>query len=398
MASFTYTARSFEGKTVNGVLTAETHQQALRQLDEQKLFPVEVKEGGKASRGMSGGKRRVRASVVAVVYSQFADLLRAGVPALRSLDVLGRQTSNVVLKEVIQEVREGLSSGKTLADAMGQHPNAFNPLHVAMIRAGEQGGFLEDVLARIAIFTERQNQLRSKLIGAMTYPAVLMGVGTAVIIFLLVSVVPKVRQFLRGELPFLTKVVFSACDFLQENGLITAGVAFIVIMMVVAFVRSDTGKTFYDKFQLKAPMLGKLVTLVAICRFCRILGTLLHNGVPILQSLKISRDSAGNRFLVEAIEDATESVRKGSSLAEPLGQSGLFPLDIIDMIAVGEESNNLENVLVTIADSYEARTGRQIDLMVRLLEPLLLVGMASIVAVIAVALLLPILTMSGQGV
>ncbi|MBN2560840.1 MAG: type II secretion system F family protein [Phycisphaerae bacterium] len=397
MPSFTYTARSPEGKTVTGVLTADNEQAALRALDEQTLFPVEVRAGGVAGRRLGGGKRKVRPAVIAVMYSQFSDLLRAGVPALRALDVLSRQTTNAVLREVVQEVREGLSSGRTLADSMADHPNAFNPLHVSMIAAGEKGGFLEDVLARIAIFTERQNELKSKLIGAMMYPAILMCVGTGIIIFLLVNVVPKVRQFLKGDLPDMTKVVFALCDFLQEHGMLVAGVAVVVIILVAAIVRSKTGRQYWDSFSLKAPMMGKIITLVAVCRFCRILGTLLTNGVPILQSLKISRDSAGNQMLVDAVEEATESVRKGSTLSAPLGKSGLFPLDIIDMIAVGEESNNLENVLITIADSYETRTGRSIDLMVRLLEPLLLVGMAGIVAIIAVALLLPILTMSSSG-
>jgi general secretion pathway protein F/type IV pilus assembly protein PilC len=397
MASFTYTARSAEGKTVTGVLTADSEQQVLRSLDEQALFPIEVRIGGVAKRSLGGGKRRVRPSVVAVMYSQFSDLLRAGVPALRSLDVLSRQTSHAVLKEALQEVREGLSSGRTLADAMADHANAFSPLHVSMIRAGEKGGFLEDVLARIAIFTERQNELRNKLVGAMLYPAILLCVGSGIITFLLLSVVPKVRQFLRGELPTMTKVVFALCDFMKDHGVIAAGGALVAVLLVVAMFRSKTGRQYWDRFTLKAPMMGKIVTLVAICRFCRILGTLLHNGVPILQSLKISRDSAGNLLLVRAIEEATESVRTGSSLATPLGKSGLFPLDIVDMIAVGEESNNLENVLVGIADSYEARTSRSIDLMIRMLEPLLLVGMAGIVAIIAIALLLPILTMSGSG-
>ena len=394
MATFTYTARNVDGKTVTGVLTADSQQHVLRTLDEQSLFPVDVHEGGKAQSSAGGRKRSVKPAKVAVIYSQFADLLRAGVPALRSLDVLHKQTSNPVLKEVLSEVREDLSSGDTLADAMEKHPNAFNPLHVSMIRAGEKGGFLEEVLSRIAIFTERQNELRNKLIGSMLYPAILMTVGGGIVIFLLVVVVPKVRSFLRGDLPVMTQIVFAACDFLQLHGLAVAGAAVVFIMMAIAILRSQAGRQALDRFQLKAPMMGKIVTLVAICRFCRILGTLLHNGVPILQSLKISRDSAGNRILMQVIEDATESVRKGASLAAPLGKSNLFPLDIVDMIAVGEESNNLEHVLVTIADSYEARTARQIDLMVRMLEPLLLVGRAGVVAVIAIALLLPILSMS----
>ncbi|MFQ5429020.1 MAG: type II secretion system F family protein [Phycisphaerae bacterium] len=398
MPSFTYTARNAEGATVSGVLAADSEHQALRALDEQALFPVEIRQGGKAARGMGGGRRKVRATVVGVFYSQFADLLRAGVPALRSLDVLNRQTSNVVLKEVLREVREDLASGFTLADAMAKHPNAFNPLHVAMIRAGEKGGFLEDVLVRIAVFTERQNELRNKVTGSLLYPAFLMFVGTGIVVFLLVFVVPKVRDLLQGDLPPLTRFVFALCDFLRDHGSIVAGVAVILVLTLIGVLRSKRGRELFDRFQLKAPLIGPIITLVAICRFCRILGTLLNNGVPILQSLKIARDSAGNRLLEETIEKATESVRKGASLSAPLGKSGMFPLDIVDMIAVGEESNNLEHVLVTIADAYEARTSRKIDLMVRMLEPLLLVCMAGVVAVIAIALLLPILTMSSRGV
>jgi len=396
MPSFSYTARNLEGKTIRGVLSAESESQALRSLDEQSLFPIDLREGGVA-RSLGGRKKKVKPAVVAIMYSQFSDLLRAGVPALRSLDVLSRQTSNAVLREVLNEVRDSISGGHTLADAMAEHPNAFSPLHVSMIRAGEKGGFLEDVLARIALFTERQNELRNKLVGACLYPAILMCVGGIIVTFLLVVVVPKVRQFLRGEIPALTQMIFHLCDFLRDNGLFVLGGLAVGITLVVSFARSKTGRAYWDRISLRAPMMGRMITLVAVCRFCRILGTLLANGVPILQALKISRDSAGNQVLVQAIEGATESVRKGSSLAAPLGESGLFPLDIIDMIAVGEESNNLDNVLVTIADAYEARTGRTIDLMVRLLEPLLLVGMAGIVAVIAVALLLPILTMSSSG-
>ncbi len=398
MPSFTYTARTAEGQTVTGVVAADNRQQALRSLDEQALFPTDITEGGKASRSVGGGKRKVRTAVVSVFYSQFSDLLRAGVPALRSLDVLFKQTHNPVLKETLKEVREELASGQTLADAMEKHPNAFNPLHVAMIKAGEKGGFLEDVLTRIAIFTERQNELRNKVIGSMLYPAVLAFVGTGIVVFLLVVVVPEIRGFLRGELPIMTRFVFGACDFLQDNGMVAGGVAAVVVIALVMLMRSKTGRVYFDRLLLKFPVLGPIITLVAICRFCRILGTLLENGVAILQALKIARDSAGNRMLEEVIEEATESVRKGAALSAPLGNSSLFPLDIVDMIAVGEESNNLENVLVTIADSYEVRTSRKIDLAVRMLEPLLLVAMAGVVAVIAIALLLPILTMSASGV
>lgn len=396
MATFSYTARNTEGRTVTGVLTADSQQAALRMLDEQALFPVAIQEGGLANRSlMTGGRKRIRPGTVAVLYSQMADLLRAGVPALRALDVLCRQTPNAALVEILREVRDDLSGGQTLADAMSKHPNAFSELHVSMVRAGEKGGFLEDVLARIAAFTERQDELRSKLTGALIYPSVLAFVGTVIVIYLLVGVVPEVRKFLRGDLPPMTQAVFALCDLLRDHGTAMGGVLAVLVILTVATIRSPAGRAYFDRFKLKAPKIGEIVTLVAVCRFCRILGTLLHNGVPILQSLKIARDSAGNRILQEHIDAATESVRKGETLAAPLGRSGLFPLDIVDMIAVGEESNNLENVLITIADSYETRTARKIDLALRLLEPILLILLAMVVGVIAVALLLPILTMSG---
>jgi len=398
MPSFSYTARNTQGKTVTGVLTADSEQQVLRTLDQQALFPIDVREGGVAARGVGGRKKKVKAAQVSIIYSQFADLLRAGVPALRSLDVLHKQTSHPVLKEVLQEVREDLSSGKTLADAMDKHPNAFPKLHVSMIRAGEKGGFLEDVLARIAIFTERQNELRSKVQGALIYPAVLMGAGALIVLFVLLVVVPRVREFLKGDLPVLTQVIFGLCDLLRDHGWAILGGTVVATFGVVMFLKSDTGRTMIQRVQMKLPKLGRIVRLVAICRFCRVLGTLLNNGVPILQSLKIARDSAGNFMLEEVIDGAIENVRKGETLAVPLGSSALFPLDIVDMIAVGEESNNLENVLVRIADSYEARTAREIDIVVRLLEPALLMVMAAIIGTIAVALLLPILTMSSSGV
>lgn len=397
MATFSYTARSTDGKTVTGVLTADSQQAALRMLDEQALFPVRVDEGGGASKSLTGKRKKIRGSKVAVLYSQMADLLRAGVPALRALEVLSRQNPNAALVEILREVKDDLAGGQTLADAMAKHPNAFNELHTSMIRAGEKGGFLEDVLARIATFTERQDELKNKLFGALIYPMLLMVVGGGVVVFLLTSVVPRVRQFLKGDLPAMTQFVFGACDFLKEHGLVAAGCVVVVGVSIGAVIRSPRGREFFDRAQLKAPKIGEIITLVAICRFCRILGTLLHNGVPILQSLKIARDSAGNKVLQEQIDIATESVRKGESLATPLGKSGIFPLDIVDMIAVGEESNNLENVLITIADSYETRTARKIDLALRLLEPVLLIVMAVVVGTIAVSLLLPILTNSFGG-
>lgn len=400
MATFTYKAKTTGGQTVTGVLTAETAQAALRMLDERSLFPINVAEGGTAARGaITGRKRKLRLRVLTTFYSQLSDLLRAGVPVLRAIDVLSRQGANPLLAEILKEVHSDVSSGESLAEAMSKHPNAFKPLAISMVHAGEQGGFLEDVLSRIAIFTERQDELRNKVVGAMIYPSVLMLAGVSVVMFLMGFVVPKIKPLLdrQPNLPFLTTALFSIGDFVSHHVWLILGLAVAFIVLAIGLTRGEEARRMIDRWKLRVPVLGHILTMVAICRFCRILGTLLGNGVTILQALKISKDSAGNRVLAEAIDQATENVQRGESLGSRLGRSGLFPGDIVDMIAVAEESNNLEAVLVQIADSNEARTSRMVDFGVRLLEPLLLLVMAVMVLIIAIALLVPILRMGSAG-
>jgi len=396
--TFSYKAIGQDGQSVAGSLTAENQQVALRMLEEQALYPVNVREGAIAAKSITGRSRRVKLRHLITFYSQLADLLRAGVPMLRALDVLGRQGFSPVLTEIIRDVREDVAGGAALADAMEKHPNAFSELHASMVRAGERGGFLEEVLTRLSGFAERQDELRNKVLGSMIYPCVLMGAGLTVVIFLLTFVVPKLREQLREEnYNILTVAVFTTTDFLLAYYPYLIVGLLVLIFSMVSLLKTQRGKLLKGRFQLKAPVFGTIYTMMAVCRFCRILGTMLRNGVPILQSLKISKDSSGNPILADEIEKAAESVRKGETLARPLGESELFPLDILDMIAVAEESNNLENVLIQIADTNEARTGRQIDLGVRLLEPVLLMVMAAMVLCIALALLLPILTMSSTA-
>jgi len=396
MPSFTYKAVGGDGKQVSGVLTAENYQVALRMLEEQTLFPVHVTEGVKQSNApFSGG--RVKAAHLTTFYSQLADLLRAGVPIMRALDVLSGKGARGTLAQVVRELREDVAGGVSLGDAMAKHPRTFSPLQSSMVKAGEQGGFLEDVLARIAIFSEKQDELRNKVRGAMVYPVILVFFGSGILLFVMTVVVPRLRPYLRPEtFNFMTVMVFGACDFLIANYVaIIFGLA-AVIVAVASWIKTETGRRMYESLKLRAPIVGKITTMVAICRFCRILGTMLHNGIAILQALKISKDSAGNEVLAQVIEEAAESVKKGAPLSEPLKECGLFPPAILDMIAVAEESNNLESVLIQIADTNETRTARSIDLAVRVLEPLLLLVMAAAVGSIMIGLLLPILTMGSS--
>lgn len=396
MPSFSYKAVNNAGQAVAGVLTAENYQVALRMLDEQSLFPVTVKEGIEEG-GISFG-RGVKARHLTVFYSQLADLLRAGVPMLRSLDVLAKQGSQGRLSAMVRELREDVAGGMSLGDAMAKHPRVFSPLQSSMVRAGEHGGFLEDVLHRIAIFSEKQDELRNKVLGAMIYPAILVVVGGGVVFLLMFIVVPKIRQYLRPEtFNVLTVAVFAVCDAIEHHyvAIILALLGLAIALSTV--MKTEWGAVMFERFKLRAPVIGPVNTMVAICRFCRILGTMLHNGVPILQALRISKDSAGNSILAHVIEQAADSVKKGAALSQPLGECGLFPPAVVDMISVAEEGNNLETVLVQIADTNEARTARQIDLAVRVLEPILLAMMAAVVFCIAIALLLPILTMGTAG-
>ncbi len=399
MPTFTYKAVDTHGKQNEGTLVAETQQAAMKLLTDRALFPVEISEGGEARRGsFIGGARKVKLRLVAAFYGQLADLLKAGVPMLRALDVLARQSSSAIMGEVVREVREDVAGGMSLADALTKHPRAFHELHIAMVRAGERGGFLEDVLARIAGFIERQDELRNKLMGSMIYPALLVFVGGGLIIVLMTIIVPKLRPFIERAKPnVLTVVVFSVSDVLQNYGIVLLMIVSIISIAAVAYFRTAIGRRRFDLLKLRTPVLGKTLVMISLCRFCRILGTMLASGVPILQALKISRDSTGNEVLAEEVDKASENVQKGGQMSEPFGQCPLFPLDIVDMIAVAEESNNLEGVLVQIADTNEARTARMIDLGVRLVEPLLLTAIAGVVAVVAVALLVPILTMSAAA-
>ncbi len=398
MPTYAYKAMQEGGRVVEGVLTAETYQVALNMLDERSLFPVSVEESGAG--GGIRGRKRVRLRYLTTFYQQMADLLRAGVPMLKALDVLAEQEgSPAVLRQIVREVREEVAGGATLADAMERHPTVFSELNCSMIRAGERGGFLEDVLTRLSIFAEKQDELRGKLIGSMVYPAMLLFAGIAVVTFIMSVVVPKLEAYIQPEIwnP-MTHVVFGTSHFVRDYYGLLIGMVVAGVVATNLVGRTEAGRRGLAIAKLKAPVTGKVATSVSVSRFCRILGTLLQNGVPILQALKISKDSAGNVILEEHIEKAAENVRGGETLSAPLAESGLFPADILSMIAVAEESNNLESVLIQIAETQETRTARQIDMAVRLIEPMLLFFMAVAVGVIAFALLLPIMTMSAGGV
>jgi len=400
MPEFQYEARLASGQQTSGVLTAASEQDALGILSSRQMFPLRVALSEESVKAAAKSNRRVSNKQLTQFYTKLADLLSAGVPLLRSLHLIVEQTSHTGLKAIVQDISDHVADGTRLADAMAKHPKTFNDLVLSMVRAGEEGSFLEDVLKRVAAFNEHQEELKSRVIGAMIYPSFLCGAGALIVTVMMIVFVPKfapifARMSDRGELPFATTSLLGISYYLQHYWI----VGLILLVGLGAAIRywlnTEDGRQKFDRFRLKAWGVGVIAKNLAIARFCRILGTLLHNGVPILQSLRIAKDATGNRILSQAIGDAAENVSSGKSLAEPLSASGQFPKEIMEMISVGEEANNLEEVLINISDNLERQTNRQLDMLVRMVEPMMLLLMAVIVVYIIFALLYPVLMMSG---
>lgn len=402
MPEFRYVARELSGKQVDGILTAANEREALGALGAKGVFPISVTLAATAKAHQQNKRRRVPARLLCVLYTQLSDLLRAGVPLLRSLELLERQSRHQTLKMVLQEVRDQVADGTRFAEALRQHPTVFPELTVSMVRAGEEGSFLEDTLQRIADFTEHQEELKGRVIGAMAYPAFLVVVGSLILVGMLVFFVPKFEPLFDrmredGTLPWATTALLAMSNGVKSYGWVLLVVIVVLIIFAQKQFSNREGRLRLDSFRLKIYGIGRVVRSLAIARFCRVLGTLLHNGVPILNSLRIAKDATGNRVLSDAIGEAAEHVSSGRSLAQPLAECNQFPVDVIEMISVGEEANNLEQVLVTIADKMERQTNRQLDLVVRLLEPLMLVMMAGVILFVLIALMLPIFNSSSVG-
>ncbi len=401
MPTFAYTARSLDGRDIRGQLNAASRRDALAALSQKSLYPLQVQaQKEKASPFQHVGTGRVKAEQVANALTQLSDLLQNGVPLLESLKLLADQSPHPALREVMQRVHDHVAEGEPLDQAVARYPKIFSKLTVSMIRAGSEGAFLEEALTRIATFLELQEELKSRVKGAMVYPLILMTVGTIVTLSLVIFFVPKFESlFDRLEsqgagLPTATVALLAISHFLMSYGLVLLVALVPIVLGIVKVLRTSKGQAWLDRVKLKLPLAGKIFHDTAVSRFCRVLGTLLRNGVPILKALQISSGSVGNQLLAQAILDSAQNISAGQTLSAPLAACGLIPTSTMAMIRIAEESNTLDTVLVGVADSIDKRIEKQLTLMVRFIEPIMLVVIGVAILFVMVALLLPIIEAS----
>lgn len=422
MTRFKYVAMSNQGKEVTGFIESENTADAIGKLREKGLFPTSVTadKAGKPQKTApgatpSGGQatkssfmnfeikflapKRVKSGVLALFTRQLATLIDAGLPLLRSLNVLKEQQKPGCLKNTLSEVAVMVEGGSSFSEALAKFPKIFTKLYVNMIKAGEAGGVLEVVLNRLAEFAEKSEKLKKKVKSAMVYPAFVITVAAAVLIFLVTFIVPKFAEMfddLDLQLPWMTSFLITVSNVFKKQWYIPIGVIIVLVVALKLVRRSKQGKLYIDKLLLKFPLIGMLISKIAIARFTRTLGTLITSGVPILQALVIVKDTAGNEVICRSVEKVHDSIREGESIVEPLRASKVFPPMVVSMIDVGEETGALAEMLIKIADNYDEDVDAAVEGLTSLLEPFLIVFLALVVGFIVIAMFLPLISLLQQ--
>lgn len=421
MPSYAYTALDARGQEVTDTLEAPNEQEAIQALRQAGYYPTSVLEAGKAARAAKakGAKapkakaaglkkdlsisipflerKTIKPKTLMIFTRQLATLIDSGLPLLRGLTVLGKQEPDPVLRKTIGKLAEGVQGGSTFSDALAQHPKIYNKLYINMVKAGELGGVMELVLVRLADFQEKAQKLKNKVVSAMFYPVIVLVIAIAIMAFLLVYIVPKFEQIFQDmlggkPLPALTEFVIGISRFFQTQWyLIVIGVVLLVIAYNV-LGKMPKGRMIIDAVKLRLPLFGDLIRKGSISRFSRTLGTLVTSGVPILQALNITRETAGNVVVSNAIQKVHDSVKEGESIVSPLEKSGIFPPMVVSMIDVGEETGQLPEMLLKVADVYDDEVDNTVAGLTSLLEPIMIVFLAVVVGTIVIALFLPLIS------
>ena len=400
MSVFTYKALGKDGRESAGSLTADSRAAAIAQIMDRGLHPVVVEEKGGNGKAAAvrtdetGREGRVSQKSVEAFTRELANLLSGGVPLARALHLLRREASNPAARHVWGKIHDDIVDGKPLAEALARWPRAFSPVYIAMVRAGEAGGFLDLVLAQIAEFRTRETDLRGKVKAAMLYPVVLAALTVVVLVFLLTYFIPKfsgIFQEFGSNLPALTRAVVFASEVVKSYGLVIGVAVVIGIVAVRRAIESEAGRRSFERAVLGVPVLGQVIAHFALVRFTRMLGTLLQAGVPLVASLRVAKEAIGNQTLADTVNHAIEEVQRGTALSRALATGGrLFPPSVIEMVAVAEETGRLDKELVRLSAAYEADLDRQLRMLVALAEPALLFCMAAVIGTVVVGMLLPV--------
>src|SRR5512138_3210283 len=401
MPVFEYKALTAGGKSVQGLREADSAKSLRATLRREGVFLTDVlgeqRQQAQQAREVNVKRwvvGRVSAQDLAIATRQLAVLVHAGIPLVEALTALVEQVDHEKLKRVLGDVKQRVNEGAALADALAVHPRVFSTLFVNMIRAGEHSGALEVVLVRLADFTESQARLRSKILGTMTYPIAMVGIGSVILGILFSVVIPKIVKIFedtKAALPWNTRALIAFSTFVHDFWWALAALAALAIWGFVRWRRTPAGRARWDRAVLRAPVFGRLIRQIAIGRFARTLSTLLKSGVPLLTALDIVKNIVGNTRLSEVIEQAREAIQEGESIAAPLKRSGEFPPLVHHMVAIGERSGALEEMLGNVADAYEDQVETTIGALTSLLEPLMIVAMGLVVFFIVFSVLMPIL-------
>lgn len=412
MANFDYIALDAKGAETTGTIKANDEADAISQLRKSGLYPTQVVAAGKggvssaakkrakksqAAKGKSGIGGRVKSTVLMIFTRQLATLVDAGLPLLRGLSVLGKQEKNRTMASTINHLADSVAGGATFSESLGQHPRIFDKLYVNMVKAGELGGVLELVLVRLAEYQEKAEKLKNRIIAAMVYPIIVLVIAVGIVVFLMAVIVPKfekIFQDMLGDkpLPAITQFVIGVSRWVQAQWLIVLIILAVLYAGWKFFSMTKGGRLFIDNLKLKLPVFGPVQLKSGISRFTRTLGTLVTSGVPILQALNITRDTAGNVVVASAVDKVHEAVREGESVVAPLEASKIFPPMVISMVDVGEETGQLPEMLLKIADVYDDEVDNAVDAMTAMIEPIMIVLLAGIVGTIVIALFMPMIT------
>jgi type IV pilus assembly protein PilC len=420
MARFNYVALDARGQEASGLLEAASSSAAISQLRQSGYFPTSVIEeaiissdGKEARRGIAMAARstkpqakkgivlfqrsKVKSKVLMIFTRQLATLIDSGLPLLRSLNVLAKQERDKVMKRTIDKLADSVQSGSTFSDALALHPKIFNDLFVNMVKAGEVGGVLELVLTRLSEFQEKAAKIKNKIISAMVYPIIVMTMALGILCFLLVFIVPRFEVIfhdLLGDkpLPPVTQFVIGFSGLMQNHGVILLGIIVAIGFLYNLLGRTRRGRLVIDNFKLRMPLFGNLNRKTAISRFARTLGTLVTSGVPILQALNITRETAGNAAIALALGRVHDSVKEGESIVQPLEASKQFPAMVVSMVDVGEETGKLPEMLLKVADVYDDEVDNAVAALTSMLEPIMIVFLAVIVGTIVLALFTPLIS------